>query len=158
MKNLTIILFAMLILSSCNIYEFEEYGPIKSVIGLNESLYSDKSPNFIIKEGTDQKANYYFQHEKVDSTKIFLVSCNYLDDNEIMSPVLWNDTGNYFSIYISNSNRYEKGERLVFYKITKNKATKILDIRDRKISNYFFSGNYFELVYFESSDTISIKL
>ncbi len=158
MKNLTIILFAILIVTSCNIYEFEEYGPIKSVIGLDESLYSDKSPNFIIKEGTDQQSNYYYQYEKVDSTKVFLVSCNNIDDNEIISPVLWNDTGNYFSIYISNSNRYEKGERLILYRVTKSKATKILDIRDRKINKYFFIGNYFELVYFENSDTISIKL
>ena len=158
MKNLTIILAAIFIMTSCDMYEFEEYGPIKSVIGYDESLYSDKSPNFIIKEGTDQKANYYFRHEKIDSTKVFLVSCNKLDDNEIISPVLWNDIGSYFSIYISNSNRYVKGERLVLYKVTESKATKLLDIRNRKIRKYYFIGNYFEFVYFENPDTISIKL
>ncbi len=154
---LNVIIFALLF-TSCDLYEFEEYGPIKSVIGDKESIFSDKSPFFILKEGADQKANYYFRYESVDSTKLFLVSCNNLDDNEIISPILWNENENYFSIFISNSNRYEKGERIVLFKISENKASKLIDIRDRKIDKYYFSNDYFKIVYTDSSDTISIKL
>ncbi len=158
MKSIVNTLFFILLLTSCDLYEFEEYGPIKSVVGYKESIFSDKSPNYIIKEGTDQKANYYFRYETVDSTKLFLVSCNNLDDNEILSPILWNEKENYFSIYISNSNRYEKGERIVLFKIFENKASKLLDIRDRKIDKYYFTNDYYKIVYTNSTDTISIKL
>jgi len=153
----------IIIFSSCESYDFDDDKVNLSQKGNPTRIYSSSAQHFIIKEGGEvsgvynHDANYYFQNTE-NSEKQFVLNCLHLDCNEKLDSVKWNSNSNYFTFFITESSRFKAGSRLTFYKITDGRANKLLDIRDSKIVNDFFTEYYYRIVYNGTNDTVSIKL
>ena len=75
-----------------------------------------------------------------------------------MDKIKWSVNGDYFTFFIDKSTRYLSGNRLVLFKVSNKTANILLDIRDKKISNYFFENDLFKFQFLNTNDTVKIKL
>lgn len=159
-KSLFVIL---LVLSSCDMPDFDKDTEMKLKEG-TPFVYSTFQDQQIIKktggvasEIQSSDANYYYQLNSL-SEKQFVLKCLHMDCNERMDVIKWSDKGDYFTFFIYNSTRYLSGHRLVLFKVSDKTANILLDIRDKKVSNYLFENDLFKFQLSDTNDTVKIKL
>jgi len=163
MRNHLYVLFVLFLLSGCDNPDF----------GIDREMRLKEGTPFIYSSFLEHKitkinggvasaqqqsdANYYFQYDSL-SDRQFIIQCLHLDCNERMDSIKWDKSGEYFTFHITESSRYLSGNRLVLFKTSNKLAKRLIDIRDRNISDYFFENDLFYFVYADTNDTVSIKL
>jgi len=160
----TKLMFVLLVIfSSCDMPDFDidtemklkEGTPFVYSTFLEEKII--KKTGGIASEIQTSDANYYYQFDN-SSDRQFIIKCFHLDCNERMDKIKWSVNGDYFTFFIDKSTRYLSGNRLVLFKVSNKTANILLDIRDKKISNYFFENDLFKFQFLNTNDTVKIKL
>lgn len=161
--KIKLIFLVMVLFSGCDMPDFNDDVEMKLKEG-KPFVYSTFFEQRIIKitggiasEVQHSDANYYYQFDSL-SERQFIIKCAHLDSNERLDTIKWSNSGDYFTFYIYNSTRYLSGNRLVIFKVSNKTANILLDIRDKKITSYFFENDLFKFQFSNSNDTVKIKL